>query len=339
MPARKDAGAAGIAVTCAQSRVPLDAYSFGTTLVHTHTSTSNTEGRAHKRTTKPQTGVSNAPPYAENGQLNPDDFKTSYVLETERLLRKVGHHHRPRVRPVRSASQPPPKGGGATWGVRHVSKRLGGGHHRNLGFRLVTLGGINVQPAKSKRPSSTPPRFVALFAGHDSASPAEHSHHQHQKRRTGSGARAKDGTHGWLGCNEEQIKQMHALFLREYVDLWLNPNLRPLSKKEYARQRAVSSNSRPATSAEDGVALVDGERLEAAMGEELHGEEHKTQVEKMLEESGAAYGGWRQRLVAESTKGGIWDRGRPTLTHTHLRLFQSAAVVRLRWRIGDPICI
>jgi hypothetical protein len=40
---------------------------------------------------KPSVAAATGPaPYEVAGQLNPEDFKTSYVLETEKLLRKVG---------------------------------------------------------------------------------------------------------------------------------------------------------------------------------------------------------------------------------------------------------
>ena len=187
------------------------------------------KGLARRQSTKKSLVAASGPAsYEIPGHLNPEDFKTSYVKETEALLRKLGHAKKPRGRTVRASSQPPPKGGGATFGQLYV--KVGAGQARNRLGRLVTLGGVGKSAAHTPRRSSAPPRCVDFFGRHDATAPSQ-THGKPPRggghgQPAGSGAKSGDGQ-GWTGCNEEGIRQVFAGFLKEFVDRCLNPNLRP----------------------------------------------------------------------------------------------------------------
>ena len=183
------------------------------------------KGLARRQSTKKSLVAASGPAsYEIPGHLNPEDFKTSYVKETEALLRKLGHAKKPRGRPVRASSQPPPKGGGATFGQLYV--KVGAGQARNRLGRLVTLGGVGKGAGHIRRRSSAPPRCVDFFGRHDATAPSQAHRGGGHGQAAGSGARSGDGQ-GWRGCNEEGIRQVFAGFLKEFVDRCLNPNLRP----------------------------------------------------------------------------------------------------------------
>jgi hypothetical protein len=199
---------------------------------------------ARRQSTKKSLVAASGPAsYEIPGHLNPEDFKTSYVKETEALLRKLCHA-RPLRRPLRASSQPPPKGGGATFGPAHV--KAGGRQPTTRLGRPVTLGGIGKSAAQRRR--SAPPRCVDVFGERDADAlpPAHGKLHRGtgQGQAASAGARSAKG-HGWMGCSEQGIRQVFASLLKEFVDRRLNPHLRPATGELRARGQAAAAEGEP----------------------------------------------------------------------------------------------
>jgi hypothetical protein len=166
-------------------------------------------------------------------------------------MRKIGNIKKPVFRVLRSSSQPPPKGGGGTFGAKYL--KVGKPPANRLG-RTISLGGIcdaffknSVAP---RRCQSAAPRFVAVFneehrsTGHLTQ---KHLHHAHRGRSKGGAGGV--GVGGWMGGSDVSLRQTYVSYLGEFVNMWLNPRLRP-KRRTRTKLLAVQLGERASESKE-----------------------------------------------------------------------------------------
>ena len=160
-------------------------------------------------------------------------------------MRKIGNITKPVFRVLRSSSQPPPKGGGGTFGAKYL--KVGKPPANRLG-RMISLGGINdaffQTSVAPRRCQSAAPRFVAVFTeehlstGHHTH---KHLHHAHRRGRSSKG--------GWMGGIDVSLRQTYVSYLGEFVNMWLNPRLRP-KRRTRTKLLAVQLGERASESKE-----------------------------------------------------------------------------------------